>query len=757
MEGIESQLSLYFTTSAGPYKLDSLTGTPLAAGVPPGLDVQVELSASATGWMAADTMVGYRVVFGRTDANTQETLGEPSPRVTLSNPLGGSASNVTVTFTIPAGLSVTTNSFYEIYRTDTLESVSTLPAEFKDPGDRQRLVIRNLLTSGDITTGYVTYSDTTDALNLGADLYTNPLQETDQKENSRPPYCEHLALWKGHVWYANTREYHVKEIWLKTVVGLTDNTDYIRLTIGDTSITYTFSTAESTALRRFKRWTSEATDQANVQKTMESFCKILNRDTLQTTYWAQYVSGIDDNAGRVEIRRRDFTDTAFTITSTSGGSGKFSPILPTSGTTYASSSTPRKNGLYHSKFEQPESVPWSNYDTMGSADYAILALIPLKDALVVCKEDGYYSVTGSSDGSSGSSFTISLLDPTLRLLAPSSAVTLDNAVYAFTSQGVVRSTESGSKIMSWPIERDLQQIAQMTEFSTVTTAVAYESDRKYLLCTQTVGNSTPKTIWVFNYVTEAWTRWTLPISSGIVLEQSSGGDKLYLAHQDDPYILEERKSFSTCDEDFTDWSVSGLTMGANTTIAGVKYYYLTSAEIEPHEGWMVASSTEKGVIQTITTSYGDYMFSLDRDTDIARYTPITLYYPIEMRVEWMPEYAGNAASMKQFNEGQIYFESEGGTHVMGFCADTQATPGYTDDIVFDKTFGWGRAPWGATPWGDGSVSPAAPVRSWIPRDHQRCRGLRLIYTNCQAEERVAILQVAYGLRDYGSRTQANPR
>jgi hypothetical protein len=76
--------ALYFTTNAGPYRLDSPTATPVPAGVPPGLEGKAEITGTE-GWLNYGETVGYRVNLGRRDADGDLLLGSPSGRILLTN------------------------------------------------------------------------------------------------------------------------------------------------------------------------------------------------------------------------------------------------------------------------------------------------------------------------------------------------------------------------------------------------------------------------------------------------------------------------------------------------------------------------------------------------------------------------------------------------------------------------------------------------------------------------------------------------
>ena len=73
-----AQGNSYFTTDNGVYKQEREDLPYLEAGLPPGLDVQVERT-DATGPIKADSQTAYRIVFGRKDAQGNFMLYGEAP------------------------------------------------------------------------------------------------------------------------------------------------------------------------------------------------------------------------------------------------------------------------------------------------------------------------------------------------------------------------------------------------------------------------------------------------------------------------------------------------------------------------------------------------------------------------------------------------------------------------------------------------------------------------------------------------------
>lgn len=90
MKFLHAASSLFFTTKAGLFVLDAVSGTPRAAGIPRAMDINREntrlIGGPGSGWFEPDSQVAYRVVWGLKDAHGQVRLGAPSGRVLVANP-----------------------------------------------------------------------------------------------------------------------------------------------------------------------------------------------------------------------------------------------------------------------------------------------------------------------------------------------------------------------------------------------------------------------------------------------------------------------------------------------------------------------------------------------------------------------------------------------------------------------------------------------------------------------------------------------
>lgn len=821
----EDRRSLFLTTLLGIYKMATISDTPIRAGIHEALDLEVALSGTGAGAMPADSQVAYRILFGRTDANEKKLLGAPSWREVIVNPapveslsFTNGAGTITVThaghgFTTGDVITISDSSdlaqvtngvktitvvnsstytfaatgaggggtlsdskdydldleatiptdivagdFWQIYRTVFSASATT------EPDAEYFLVKEKVITSSEITAGKVTHTDTLDEAFLGEPLYTNTTVEGENAINARPPYVTDSALWKGHLWGVNYRQPHALEIQLQSVSDLSAGNSTITITDANGSETYTAETAENIPAQEFFLSTTEPTLAQNVEETMKSFCRVVNRDTNQSRWEARYISGPDDAPGQVEIRRRDLDDEPFWLTSDSSSTSEsFQPEIPTSGTTLISTAESAQNGLIRAKFDRPEAFPPGSTDSVGPENREVLRALPLRDSLILPTRQGIYRVTGETDGATGESFFITQLDPSINAVCPGSWVILNNAAFGLSTQGVVKVDESGTVLVSDPIEEELKKLFGFPNFEEFTQACAYESERSYLLYVQEAGSDeSPVIARVYNYLTNTWMIRRKRVSAAHVLISD---DKLYEAHAEDLYVLKERKSFTTSGDDHKDEDIAVTITALSTTtnddgdlvsVITLTYTY-TGAPFQT--GVLLTQGIESALVRSFT-DLGSNSFECEMEGlfSFATLGAATVALAINMRIRWRPEIATNAAVMKQFAELQFYFESNSALeHLVGVSSDVDALEITLDPVRVSPGFGWGETEWGDSGWGDDGQAPATPVRVWVPREHQRCRSLTAVYEHRRAKERVELVQLAYSFRAYDDKTVRTPR
>lgn len=225
------------------------------------------------------------------------------------------------------------------------------------------------------------------------------------------------------------------------------------------------------------------------------------------------------------------------------------------------------NRLYFSKPFQPESVPLANFIDIGPRDKAILRILPLRDNLFALKEDGVYIISGTS----APNFTTRLLDSSVSILAPDSAVVLNNLIYALSDDGVVKISDTGVEVISRPIENLIKDVVNSRyNFETTSFGIAYSSDRSYLLWLPTLVSDTVATqCYRYNNFTRTWTRFTISATCGLV---ASRDDKMYLGAGDRNTLTQERKNNDRtdfADRDFTLSILPDSVVGTSLRVSSV--------------------------------------------------------------------------------------------------------------------------------------------------------------------------------------------
>ena len=755
----EALLSLYWTTDAAVQRIATLgppVGTIRDAGFPKGLDMSVvEVPAGVV--LPTGRQLSYRNSWAYADENEQEVAGADSEPEIVINTSGGTV-DITLTITIPDGM--TAGDFLDLWRT--LHILNPGP-----PGDTYFRVLRHEVTAGEVTAGVVVLADTTDEafLDFAVQLVTNPEVEGPDQEDSEPPLSKDMELFRSRMWFVHGRREHFVEFQFLDVAGITDGVDTLSFTDGATTLVYTFAAVESVALQNFQRFTG-GTLAANVRDTMKSLVRVINRDTTNSLFYAYYISGTEDAPGKVRIRRRDYTDTAISLTQPSGAAGgNFQPALPSAGTTFSTiAEGDFPNRLSYSKFEQPDSVPRTNNFDVDTGRSAIVRILALRDSLIILTERGVWRLSGDTD----QDFQLRQLDPSTRIRAPESAVVLNNAVYAYTSQGVVRITENGVGIVSRPIEFELNKVLEVPDFDTQMFGVSYEEERQYWLFAPLSPTETfPTVAWVHNFITEAWVQRVKSCTHGWVLKE---GDRMYLAHAEDPYALKERKSFDqTRQTDFSDEEVDVtidvVSTGASVddpnetvTVLDITYTYTT---VELTDGFFIqqAATSAEGRVFAVTALGGtSYRLTLDRLDTRFVVAAGTVLLNIPSEIAWAPESMGDVSISKQYSRAQIYFDADHGVrHFIGFASDLIPGEEFLSKPIITEDFGWGLGGWGPSPWGDEGQLPSSIVRSTIPVRYQRCRAVTVFYRHLLANASFIINQMALQARVVSERTVRTPR
>lgn len=766
MRSLEALRNFYFTTSKGVYKIDAITATPRLAGVEKALGGSGTTTGSA-GFLEDNTAVAYRIVWGYNDANNNLLLGAPSQRIIVRNSTG-TDKDVQLDFLIPN--TITTSYFYQIYRSNA--SATALD----EPTDELQLVIQANPTSGEIASRSVSVTDSTPYSLMRATLYTSPSQEGIANANTEPPYALDMDVFKGCAFYANIKQKQTLSIALisadspslgyVTTTGSTTNgsnsitvipsTINIRqgmrvvgsglppnsiVTSVNSSTSVLISTVASVSASlvalefqdRFSvggvaYWAGSAQDSSTntflvdvgatpgqtIESTAINIVSIVNTSPSNTSIYAYYTSGAEDLPGQMFFEERIIGGATYYATSTAGTS--FSPFLPVNGTTVASDNEARQNRVVISKAGQVEAVPIYRFFDIGSANFPITKVVALRDGIFFFKQDGIYRISGETF----QSFVVTLLDNTVVLKVPESAVPFNNQVFCFTTQGVCAVTDSGVKIMSVAIEDELLELAsdQFTNFSTASFGVAYESARQYMFYTVTAEDDELATqAFVYNSLTDSWTRWIMNRTCGLV---NTAVNKLFMGQSDTGQIMIERKNYTASDFADEQYAVT-ITSVLNDT----QVQLVSAANVET--GMTLVQNSKKLLVLAVLSN----IVTVEDATRLVAGAAI-VYQPIMSRIKWSPIDAENPGLLKQFSEASFFFRDAVFTEIdAGFASNISLGVETVPILNLNSSAAWGIFPWGEAPWGS-EPGGQTVLRTYIPQDKQRASWLGISLTTNEA-------------------------
>ena len=269
---VEAKSNIYFTTNESVKKISVKTNADIKtssiedAGVPKAFSGTGFAVYDQSGFLPAkgttvdsnkkltkDYFVAYRVLWSTTDANSNLLLGSPSDRILVSNVARLPEASAKITFPVPDG--ITTSYKYRIYRSEVAESTT--------PSDEMNLVFEAAPTAAQITAKSVSYIDRIleDVRLGGVPLYTNQYSgEGILKANEIPPSALDVALFNGHLFYANTKLKEFVEIELKKVkngaISISSGVSNLIFTDGTQTSTYLFEGAREKYSLQFRAVTA---------------------------------------------------------------------------------------------------------------------------------------------------------------------------------------------------------------------------------------------------------------------------------------------------------------------------------------------------------------------------------------------------------------------------------------------------------------------------------------------------------------------
>lgn len=546
-----------------------------------------------------------------------------------------------------------------------------------------------------------------------------------------------------------------------------------RFTIG--GVDYWGASANNVATNSFQVVTSGTPGQ-NINNTALNLIQIINTSASNTTLYGYYISSGEDLPGQILFEERSIGGLEFAVTSTAGesfspnlpenapitGISLANPTVITSAshglitgsviTITGSDSTPTVNGEHTvtyinantfsipvnvtvagttgawilterivqsdneeqqnrvaiSKPNQVEAVPSYTYFNIGAANFPIQRVVALRDGIFFFKQDGIYRLSGESF----ESYTVSLVDNTVTLKAPESAVPFNNQVFCFTTQGICAVTDSGVQVISVPIENTLLELSseQFTNFASASFGVAYESARQYMFFTVTEEDDEFATqAFIYNSLTESWTRWVMDRTCGVV---GTTANKLFMAQTDTGQVLIERKTFTNDDYADEQYAVSIASVDSSTLMT-----VADASEIEA--GMTIVQGSRSAYIESIVGNQLEVT-----STTGFQLAAATVFTPIDNFIQWSPIDVENPGILKQFSEITLLFRNAAFREIDAGFSTNISPARQVIPIRATSEGAWGTFPWGEARWG-GVAGGSGVLRTYVPREKARGHWLNL--------------------------------
>lgn len=498
----------------------------------------------------------------------------------------------------------------------------------------------------------------------------------------------------------------------------------------------------------FYRNTASPATALALRESAQALVKAINRDGSGVVY-ARYVSGISGVPGQIFIQAQGFTDEIEFRASTTTIGGVFEPVFPTAFGTLQSDNDELPHVIFVSKAFEPEAVPLANFFEVGARNEVLLRCIALQDSLILIKRDAVFRLTGDSVAS----MSITPIDTTLEAINASTAEAINNQISFLSNQGFALITENAVQLTSRKIEDVIQPLVAQPNANTVGAAVAYESERLYLVSTLEPGQDDLSITYCYNVLNDTWTDWDLLFKQGTVGPR----DTLYLISTSDK-ILRERKLFTRLDYSDQNYPLTVTSVATDLASATI------NVAAVPEPGDVIVKNDVISRIRSVTAlGGGNYSVGFEAASNLVIADSLQLYDAYQVTCRWAPFHAGEVGVMKRFAEVQIHFRTHRISHcTLNFGGAYQNasinTEWYAMRVTGTSGTGWGSEPWGSFPWGDvDSIAlkygtQATPiVRTWVPLQISRNPYIQMTFVHNEAAEPFELQAIVWSMTAYNQR------
>ena len=751
--------NLYFTTENGVLKIETFDGTILESGVAPALDLRGKfISGSA---ISSTSAVGYRLVYGRRDANDRLYLGAPSDFLVLDNS-GGTSQDVELEFSIPSELTSTAQGwFWQLYRSSQVTSGSTPPLDYK-------LIKEQKLTTAEIARGVVYYTDSIADLFLGAELYTNPnSREGETQANAKAPKCKDITVYKNHVIYGNTVSRHL--LYLDIVdPDQIANGDHIEFQIGSNQYKFVANTdatnepaANQTVAASSVSGTGTITITYNNHNFANGYEVYISNVTGTVPEGLYTISGVTTNtfdisssgnsASALDFEgRTDGTDPIFWVDRTSSAAVKLrNTAVHLAKAVNRDDNTP----IYGRYISLPTGVPGkASFQAEGFGDAieikasssgvgsAFDPTLPTTydDSVLSSNDDlphGFYSSKISEPEAVP---TTNFFTAGSRIKQIQRVVALRDSLIILKEDGIFRVT--GDTVSSFTIttlDNTVFCIAP-DSVAVINNQIVFLSNQGFCLVTESSVQIISRKI--EDVITPRLGISTLSAETNAVADESERiylvstlepngstasivycyntltdawttwdntfdngvvgpGDTLFLVESDE-IIRKERKKQTRLDYSAQNYEITVNSVSSDLLSANIT----TTGGLIPEVGDIILKNDVFTRLDSVSVSGANYDVTFDNATNLVATDTENLYSRYESLIKFAPFHAGKISMMKHFSQIQLHLGSLEITRIdLNFTGNyfggSDTVEWSRVNVLAGSSSGWGYEPWGFFTWG----------------------------------------------------------
>lgn len=473
---------------------------------------------------------------------------------------------------------------------------------------------------------------------------------------------------------------------------------------------------------------TSGTPSNNIRNTAQNICNAFNlrasqRVTATDKFWPQatltYASTLGDLPGKIRIetppgrpQTLSFANVYILSNSPSGGTA-WSPSIANP-ITVGTVGTEKPGTASYSDLDQPWVVRRASRVTIGRADADLQSLVGTRDSLFAVKEDGLFRQSGVDPTAPWQPF-----DPTMRCVAPQTAIAFDNDLVLWTERGVIRVTEGGPQSISIGIDDILADLISTPErratVKALAFAIALERENHMILAAPSgPGATTCDLLFIWNTKTTNWSIWKIRGKTGTT--GFTGGDtdqdgavRLFTRGQ---VVLERLTGDWAAFEDPT-----YVDAAASTDAGKTSFVSMPLAKLAVPGDVVIQNDDVNGTyfrVLSVDTTTG--RITVDSTMPSAATSSYTLRTAVFARIKWSPITGGDGAafSLKHYLDSYLALQT-GNQDLLrvGWSTDessreVQVTVPNTD--CAPVSWGGGKA-WGTDSWGRNSMQVMVQVQA----------------------------------------------